>query len=87
MSNKTWSFREDLLGQYINSTSSRTFQDAENRLNQLEDKFQTKFRYIATLGNVVDFGINATGGYNVYYENGAVRTVNKETLIQMLNFY
>ena len=34
---------------------------------------------------VTDFGINATGGYNVYYENGQVKTVNKQMLIDMLN--
>lgn len=34
---------------------------------------------------VTDFEINATGGYNVYYENGQVKTVNKQMLIDMLN--
>lgn len=67
-----------MLGHYINSSSSRTFQDAENRLNYLEEK-------VASEPKIKDFGINATGGYNVYYEDGLVRTVNKETLISMLN--
>lgn len=86
MSNKIWRFREDMLGHYINSTSSRTFQDAENRLNQLEDKFERKFRHIAQYGKVVDLGINATGGFNVYYESGEVRTVDREMLLSMINF-
>ena len=34
---------------------------------------------------VKDFGINATGGYNIYYSNGIVSTVDKKTLIEMLN--
>lgn len=40
MSDKKWRFREDMLGHYINNSSSRTFQDAENRLNYLEKKEQ-----------------------------------------------
>ena len=31
-----WQFRKDLHNQYINSTSSMTFKDAEDRLNYLE---------------------------------------------------
>ena len=38
MNNKRWKFREDMLGHYINNISSKTFQDAENRLNFLEEK-------------------------------------------------
>lgn len=38
MADKKWRFREDMLGHYINESSSRTFQDAENRLNYLEKK-------------------------------------------------
>lgn len=40
MVDKKWRFREDIAFQYINGTSSRTFQDAENRLNYLEEKVQ-----------------------------------------------
>lgn len=36
MPERRWKFRNDILGHYINSSSSRTFQDAENRLNYLE---------------------------------------------------
>lgn len=78
MTDKKWRFREDMLGHYINSVSNRTFQDAEDRLNYLENKIQNTVK-------VKDFGINATGGYNVYYEDGLVKTVNKETLINILN--
>ena len=38
MENKKWKFRDDMLGNYINSGSNRTFQDAEDRLNYLEAK-------------------------------------------------
>ena len=38
MENKKWKFRDDMLGNYINSVSNRTFQDAEDRLNYLESK-------------------------------------------------
>lgn len=37
---KKWRFRDDTLGHYINSSSNRTFQDAEDRLNHLEEKAQ-----------------------------------------------
>ena len=37
---KKWRFRDDMLGHYINSSSNRTFQDAEDRLNHLEEKAQ-----------------------------------------------
>lgn len=37
---KKWRFRDDMLGHYINNGSSRTFQDAEDRLNHLEEKAQ-----------------------------------------------
>lgn len=40
MVDKKWRFREDMLGHYINNVSNRTFQDAENRLNYLEEKEQ-----------------------------------------------
>lgn len=40
MTDKKWRFREDMLGHYINGASSRTFQDAEDRLNYLEEKEQ-----------------------------------------------
>lgn len=40
MADKKWRFREDMLGHYVNSVSSRTFQDAEDRLNYLEEKEQ-----------------------------------------------
>ena len=36
-----WKFREDMLNYYINGYSSNTFQDAENRLNYLEEKEQS----------------------------------------------
>ncbi len=77
---KKWRFREDILSHYINSVSSKTFQDAENRLNDLEQMLQASKQ-----GKVVDFGINATGGFNVYYEDGQVRIVDSKTLIEMLN--
>lgn len=38
MADKRWRFRSDMLGHYINGGSSRTFQDAEDRLNYLEEK-------------------------------------------------
>ena len=40
MEYKKWRFRDDMLGHYINGVSSRTFQDAEDRLNYLEEKEQ-----------------------------------------------
>lgn len=40
MSDKKWKFREDMLCHYVNSVSNRTFQDAEDRLNYLEEKEQ-----------------------------------------------
>lgn len=42
MNNKKWKFREDMLGHYINNVSSNTFQDAEDRLNFLEDVNECK---------------------------------------------
>ena len=36
-----WKFREDMLNHYINGVSSKTFKDAENRLNYLEEKEQS----------------------------------------------
>lgn len=80
MADKKWRFREDMLGHYINSSSNRTFRDAENRLNYFEEQMENRMR-------VKDFGINATGGYNVYYDNGQVRTVDREMLINMLNHH
>ena len=38
MENKKWRFRYDFRGHYINDSSNRTFQDAEDRLNYLESK-------------------------------------------------
>lgn len=38
---KKWSFRSDMLFHYINGCSERTFQDAEDRLNLLEEKFSS----------------------------------------------
>lgn len=38
ITSRLWSFREDMLNHYINGSSNRTFQDAENRLNYLEKK-------------------------------------------------
>lgn len=35
---KKWNFRSDMLIHPINSVSNRTFQDAQNRLNYLEEK-------------------------------------------------
>lgn len=40
MANKKWRFRDDMLRHYINNISNRTFQDAEDRLNYLEEKEQ-----------------------------------------------
>ena len=42
---KKWRFRNDMLIQYINGVSDKTFQDAEDRLNELEsivDDFMNK---------------------------------------------
>ena len=36
-----WKFREDMLNHYINGISNKTFKDAENRLNYLEEKEQS----------------------------------------------
>ena len=38
-----------------------------------------------TVRIIEDFGINATGGFNIYYNDGSVITVDKKTLIKMLN--
>lgn len=38
MENKKWRFRKDILHQYVCGTSSKTFQDAEDRLNYLEER-------------------------------------------------
>ncbi len=38
MVERKWRFRDDMLCQYVNGTSNLTFQDAENRLNYLEEK-------------------------------------------------
>lgn len=35
---KKWKFRNDILFHYINENSVRTFQEAEDRLNLLEEK-------------------------------------------------
>ena len=78
---KKWRFREDILSHYINSVSSKTFQDAENRLNEFEKRLEKR----QADGKVVDFSINATGGFNVYYEDGKVVTIDKDTLVKMLN--
>ena len=40
MQNKKWKFRNDMLNHYINGVSDKTFQDAEDRLNYLEEKEQ-----------------------------------------------
>ena len=34
---------------------------------------------------IEDFGINAMGGFNIYYNDGSFITVDKKTLIKMLN--
>lgn len=78
---KKWRFREDILSHYINSVSSKTFQDAENRLNEFEKRLEKR----QANGKVVDFAINAPGGFNVYYEDGKVVTIDKDTLVKMLN--
>ena len=36
-----WKFREDMLNHHINGISNKTFKDAENRLNYLEEKEQS----------------------------------------------
>lgn len=38
-----------------------------------------------TVRIIEDIGINATGGFNIYYNDGSVITVDKKTLIKMLN--
>ena len=42
MADKKWKFREDMLGHCINNVSSKTFQDAEDRLNYLEKFYFTE---------------------------------------------
>lgn len=37
---KIWRFRDDMLNYYINQSSCKTFQDAEDRLNYLEKRIQ-----------------------------------------------
>ena len=37
---KKWEFRDDMLMHYINGASTKTFQDAENRLNFLEEQIK-----------------------------------------------
>lgn len=38
-----WEFRKDILNHYINGASSKTFKDAENRLNTLEIEAKESF--------------------------------------------
>ena len=38
-----WKFREDILDHNINDVSSKTFKDAENRLNILEKEVKESF--------------------------------------------
>lgn len=40
MADRKWKFRDDMLGHYINGTSNLTFQNAEDRLNDLEERIQ-----------------------------------------------
>lgn len=60
MNDKKWKFREDMLCHYVNSVSNRTFQDAEDRLNYLEEKEQLpdmrdKIKeYISELGTEIN---------------------------------
>lgn len=58
MENKKWKIRSDMLGHYINNVSSKTFQDAENRLNYLEnvlpDMREKVKEYISELNQEID---------------------------------
>lgn len=38
-----WKFRADMLNHYINGVSSKTFKDAERRLNILEEEVKESF--------------------------------------------
>lgn len=51
-----WHFRKDMLNHYINGVSSKTFKDAEDRLNYLEEKnTEHKIKeYVIELDNEID---------------------------------
>lgn len=72
MEDKKWKFRDDMLGHYINGVSSRTFQDAEDRLNYLEEK----------VGNVIKVKdlLIMTGGNTIFYIQG---TTEKQMYVQL----
>lgn len=44
-----WKFREDMSGHYINGVSSRTFRDAEERLNVLEERTEAAIKMLEGL--------------------------------------
>ena len=44
-----WRFRDDMLFHYINADSIRTFQDAEDRLNFLEEKYSNVLEDLKSL--------------------------------------
>lgn len=48
---KKWEFRNDMLLHYINGSSIRTFQDAEDRLNFLEEKLSNVVEELKNLKN------------------------------------
>lgn len=50
---KKWEFRNDMLLHYINGSSIRTFQDAEDRLNFLEEKLSNVVEELKNLKNVM----------------------------------
>lgn len=72
MTDKKWRFREDMLGHYINSVSNRTFQDAEDRLNYLEEN-------VGSVIKVKDL-LTMTGGNTNFYIQG---TTEKQTYVQL----
>ena len=71
---KKWKFREDMLLHYINGCSERTFQDAEDRLNYLEDN----------LGKIIEQAFKKgiewkANGKNVFMED-AIKNAQQEIL-------
>lgn len=51
---KKWEFRNDMLLHYINGSSIRTFQDAEDRLNFLEEKLSNMVEELKNLKKCYD---------------------------------
>lgn len=89
MADKKWRFRDDVLGNYINGVSSRTFQDAEDRLNYLEEKNQLpdmreKVRkYISELDVEIDRCEQETVNHSASKIDYMRYMVRLETLVQV----